>query len=74
MNFQNLKKNNIHKKVTDLPDGTDPYLRENYQRNCISRGLKNANPEDIVIISDLDEIPDPKKIKFFKKRDEIRSF
>ena len=50
-----------------MPDGTDPYLRENYQRNCISRGLKNANPEDIVIISDLDEIPDPKKIKFFKK-------
>ena len=65
--FSKFEKKIIYIKVTDLPDGTDPYLRENYQRNCISRGLKNANPEDIVIISDLDEIPDPKKIKFFKK-------
>ena len=29
----------IYIKVEDLPDGKDPYLRENHQRNCISRGL-----------------------------------
>ena len=31
--------------------------RENLQRNTILDGLKSALPEDIIIISDLDEIP-----------------
>ena len=31
---------------------------ENYHRNCIQRGIKQANDEDIVLISDCDEIPD----------------
>jgi beta-1,4-mannosyl-glycoprotein beta-1,4-N-acetylglucosaminyltransferase len=31
--------------------------RENGQRNFISEGLKNANDEDFILISDLDEIP-----------------
>jgi beta-1,4-mannosyl-glycoprotein beta-1,4-N-acetylglucosaminyltransferase len=40
----------------------DPWKQENYQRNLISKGLVNANMEDYIIISDLDEIPNPKKI------------
>tara|TARA_Y100001970_G_scaffold287687_1_gene412965 strand:+ start:4626 stop:5522 length:897 start_codon:yes stop_codon:yes gene_type:complete len=31
--------------------------RENFQRNYISQGLQNASSDDIVIISDVDEIP-----------------
>lgn len=31
--------------------------RENYQRNCIARGLTQCKEKDIVLISDLDEIP-----------------
>jgi len=31
--------------------------RENFQRDCIQQGLKEADPKDIVLISDLDEIP-----------------
>ena len=31
--------------------------RENFQRNYITKGLKDASPDDIVIISDVDEIP-----------------
>ena len=51
--------------------------RENYQRNKIMDGLNEADPEDWVIISDLDEIPNldkinftsiNKKIIFFKQR------
>jgi beta-1,4-mannosyl-glycoprotein beta-1,4-N-acetylglucosaminyltransferase len=30
---------------------------ENYQRNCIARGLVNCRPDDFVLVSDLDEIP-----------------
>ena len=51
--------------------------RENFQRNAINRGLINANDNDWIIISDLDEIPDlsninfnsiNKKIIFFKQK------
>jgi beta-1,4-mannosyl-glycoprotein beta-1,4-N-acetylglucosaminyltransferase len=49
-----------------MPDGDNPYLRENFQRNCISRGLVNSSSEDLIIISDLDEIPNPKIISKFK--------
>jgi beta-1,4-mannosyl-glycoprotein beta-1,4-N-acetylglucosaminyltransferase len=51
--------------------------RENFQRNAIKQGLNNANDNDWIIISDLDEIPDlsninfdsiNKKIIFFKQK------
>ncbi len=35
---------------------------ENHQRNAISRGLINAKPDDIIIVSDVDEIPNAKKL------------
>ena len=41
-------------------------LREFYQRNAISRGLKDANDEDFVIISDVDEIPILDNLDFSK--------
>ena len=31
--------------------------RENYQRNEITKGLTKANPDDLILISDVDEIP-----------------
>jgi beta-1,4-mannosyl-glycoprotein beta-1,4-N-acetylglucosaminyltransferase len=51
--------------------------RENFQRNAIKQALINANDNDWIIISDLDEIPDlsninfnsiNKKIIFFKQK------
>ena len=47
----------IHVVVDDLPDARDPWVLENYQRNCITRGLGDCRPDDFVLISDLDEIP-----------------
>jgi beta-1,4-mannosyl-glycoprotein beta-1,4-N-acetylglucosaminyltransferase len=41
--------------------------RENYQRNQISFGLKNCNDNDLVIISDVDEIPNLESFKYKKK-------
>tara|TARA_S200000501_G_scaffold297687_1_gene284028 strand:+ start:333 stop:1148 length:816 start_codon:yes stop_codon:yes gene_type:complete len=66
--FIKFKEKIIYIKVTDMPDGDNPYKRENYQRNCILRGLTSAEDEDLIIISDLDEIPDPNQIKKFEKR------
>jgi len=63
--FRKFKEKIIYIKVTDMPDGDNPYLRENYQRNCISRGIEKADNDDLIIISDLDEIPNPSKLKEF---------
>lgn len=38
--------------------------RDNYQRNAIRKGLLNLNPNDWILISDLDEIPDLRNINF----------
>jgi beta-1,4-mannosyl-glycoprotein beta-1,4-N-acetylglucosaminyltransferase len=48
--------------------------RENYQRNKIKDGLAEAVPEDWIIISDLDEIPNLKKINFNKINKKIIFF
>ncbi len=66
-NFSKFKEKIIYIKVNDMPDGDNPYLRENFQRNCILRGLENSFEDDLVIISDLDEIPNPQSIFKFKK-------
>ncbi len=50
-----------------MPDGDDPYLRENFQRNAMLRGLVSTSENDLIIISDLDEIPNPEAINKFKK-------
>jgi len=65
--FKKFKKKIIYIKVTDLPAGKNPWLRENFQRNCIERGLKKSKDEDLIIVSDLDEIPNPQAIKSFNK-------
>jgi beta-1,4-mannosyl-glycoprotein beta-1,4-N-acetylglucosaminyltransferase len=41
----------------------NPWIVENAHRNLISKGIVLANPEDYILISDLDEIPNPEKIK-----------
>ena len=38
--------------------------RENLQRNTIEKGLADSSPEDIVIISDVDEIPNLELLDF----------
>ena len=44
---------------------TTDWARENYQRNAIAEGLNNAKDDDVILISDLDEIPRPEKILEF---------
>jgi beta-1,4-mannosyl-glycoprotein beta-1,4-N-acetylglucosaminyltransferase len=48
----------------DRPAGeNDSWKNENFIRNNIANGLYDAQPDDLIIISDLDEIPDPASIK-----------
>ena len=48
--------------------------RENAQRNYIINGLNNANNEDIILISDVDEIPKIDKFDFDKVNNKIILF
>jgi len=50
----------------ESPTDEDPWSREKYQRNCILRGLDDVPPEAIVMVSDVDEIPDFSKVPFEK--------
>jgi beta-1,4-mannosyl-glycoprotein beta-1,4-N-acetylglucosaminyltransferase len=44
--------------LNDMPlHNGDNWFYENFQRNAIAKGLFDANPEDIILVSDLDEIP-----------------
>jgi beta-1,4-mannosyl-glycoprotein beta-1,4-N-acetylglucosaminyltransferase len=43
-------------------------LVERHQRNSILKGLKNCDDNDLVIISDVDEIPDLRKLNLFNKK------
>lgn len=50
----------IHVKIEDYPNNdSNLWNMENFQRNCISKGLDqiNLSDNDIILISDLDEIP-----------------
>ena len=49
-------------------------LVEKHQRNSIVRGLKKCHDDDLVIISDVDEIPNLEKLHFFKKENRYAVF
>ena len=43
-------------------------LIEQHQRNSIMRGLEKTGNEDLIIISDVDEIPDLRKLNLYNKK------
>ena len=51
---------------TKKNDWHENHLRDQFQRNSLSKGYKNDGDDDLIMISDIDEIPDPKKISSFK--------
>ena len=57
-----------HKKITNA------LLRENDQRNYISKGLELANEGDLVLVSDVDEIPNLENLEIKKIKNDILMF
>ena len=55
--FKDWEDKIIHIVVEDNPDSQNPWIRENHQRNCITRGLENIPDDAYILISDVDEIP-----------------
>jgi beta-1,4-mannosyl-glycoprotein beta-1,4-N-acetylglucosaminyltransferase len=71
----------IHKLNQGDDEGTKSYkliinahLRENDQRNHISKGLNNAKDDDLILISDVDEIPNFESIDLKKIKNQIIMF
>lgn len=54
--------------VTDMPTGNDAWAREEHQRNAILGGIGDADADDMIVISDVDEIPRPETIQYIKSQ------
>jgi beta-1,4-mannosyl-glycoprotein beta-1,4-N-acetylglucosaminyltransferase len=66
---EELLKNKILKRVDESPNWPRHETQwgiETYQRESIIKGLINCNDNDIIIISDVDEIPNPMEIEKMK--------
>lgn len=48
--------------VRDMPNTENRWEREAWQRDAIMRGLLGAEPGDLILVSDADEIPKPEAI------------
>ena len=59
--FEKFKNKIIH-VVIPKTNQRNPWIREATQRNAILQGLKKCDPEDLVLISDVDEIIRASKI------------
>jgi beta-1,4-mannosyl-glycoprotein beta-1,4-N-acetylglucosaminyltransferase len=61
---------------TNAVEYENVWKNENYQRNCIDNGIKKLNltNDDIIVISDLDEIPDPNVFKKIKNNEIMIEF
>jgi len=68
--------------VKDLPTHNKFYKknwgpswrRENLQRNAMEKGYDDCGLDDLIMISDLDEIPNPKNISKFTENDKLGCF
>ena len=78
--YKKFQKKIIYIVVEDTLDAIKkPHLGQNslverHQRNSITRGLKNCSNEDLIIISDVDEIPDLNKLNLFNKKKKYAVF
>ncbi len=53
----------IHVVIDDMPETNDAWDRENHQRTSLIKAvglIPDISAEDIILVSDLDEIPNPK--------------
>ena len=79
-NFSKFK-NKIIYTVADFQEKLDfnnhqggESIIEQHQRNNLLTGLKNANDDDLVLLSDSDEIPDLTKLNQIKKNTKYTAF
>ena len=70
----NIIKKKDNENITNSKHILNGYIWDHFQRNKIIEGLRNANPDDIIMISDLDEIPNLKNINFTEIKEKLIFF
>jgi len=60
--FKKFQDKIIHIVVDDMPKSSNPWTLEKFQRDAIRRGLNDCRPDDVVLVSDVDEIPRAKTL------------
>ena len=81
-NFSKFKDKIHYLIIDDLPINVksskkswhENHIRDQFQRNALERGYRKFDDEDIIMISDIDEIPDPLKIKEFNIKNKYACF
>ena len=81
-NFPKFKNKIKYLVIEDLPlevkskkkNWAPNHWRDQYQRNSLSRGFNVINDDDLIMISDIDEIPDPKKLQEFNIKNKYACF
>ena len=81
-NFAKFKNKIEYLVIDNLPssvksnkkDWHENHIRDQFQRNSLEKGYKDCNPEDWIMISDIDEIPNPNKINEFNIKNKYACF
>ena len=81
-NFSKFRDKIIYIVVDDMPINVkspkkgwhENHVRDQFQRNAIERGYKDFNDNDIIMISDIDEIPNPEKLGEFNIKNRFACF
>lgn len=60
----------INSKLSEI----DPWKREGFQRNHLTKGILDSEPDDIIMVSDVDEIPNLKLLNFRNVDDWVYAF
>ena len=81
-NFSKFKNKINYLVVDDLPINVksskkgwhENHMRDQFQRNSLARGYKEYSDEDLVMISDIDEIPNLEQLKKFNIKNRYACF
>ena len=81
-NFSKFKDKICYIVIEDLPKTVrspkkgwhENHARDQFQRNSIQRGYKDYSDDDLIMVSDIDEIPNPNKLKEFNIKNKFACF
>ncbi len=80
INFSKKKFDKFQEKIIHIviekkfPEKNTPWQNQAWQREHIFHGIKEASPDDYIMFSDPDEIPNPLKLKDFKLKKKFGIF
>jgi hypothetical protein len=74
--FSAFKDKIIHVVVDHFPENNEQlsWVYERHQRNMLKEGLTDCQPDDVILVSDVDELPRPEKIAEQREFKGIRVF